>query len=111
MIEFFLHKELINRNINKAQLSTMTGIRRDTITDIVNGDIKRIPVDALDKICYALGCNLSDIMSFTDKEYLVTKRTGSIVYGPETRANCERYLEDNTSSAVANELQIKQVIH
>ncbi len=109
MIEFFLHKELIRRNICKTELAKMTGIRPDTITAIVNGDIKRVPIDALDKICYALGCELADIMRFTDKEYIIAKRNGGPVYGPETRSNCEQHLK-TLDNETADKLQIKQVI-
>ncbi len=110
MIEFFLHRELTRRNIRKTQFAKMIGVRPDTITAMYNGDIKRVHIDVLDKICYALGCELSDIMSFTDKEYVVVKRNGCPLYGPETRVSCEQYLKNLDDESV-NGIRIKQVFH
>ncbi len=108
MIEFLLDKELAKRNMPRIKLAEITGIRPDTITALCNGSIKRIPVSGLDKICYALGCDLSDIMSFTDKEYYVTTKSGRPKYGPDTYSNCEQYL-NNLDATSAKGLIIKQV--
>ncbi len=110
MIEFSLHKVLLKRDMNKTQLAEITGIRRDTITAIVNGDIKRIPVDALDKICYALNCQLSDIMSYTDQEWILAKPNGVVAFGPSDEQSCIlRYRKLIDEGAYPEELLIKKL--
>ncbi len=110
MIEFFLQQELTKRNMPKSELAKATGMRPDTIAAICNGDIKRLPVDGLDRICYTLGCQLSDIMRFTDKEYMVTTKAGHCKYGPATYTDCQQFL-NNLDGPATNELSIKQLVH
>ncbi len=68
MIQFRLHEELKKRNIRKTNFAHTTGIRPDTITAICYGNIKRVPVDILDKICQTLDCELSDIITYTRRK-------------------------------------------
>lgn len=61
MIKSKLKVLLAMRDMNQKQLSEITGVRPQTITNIVNNKIKQIPVDALDSICEALDCGVGDI--------------------------------------------------
>lgn len=61
MIKSKLKVLLAMHDMNQKQLSEITGVRPQTITNIVNNKIKQIPVDALDSICEALDCGVGDV--------------------------------------------------
>lgn len=64
MIKSKLKVLLAMHDMNQKQLSEVTGIRPQTITNIVNNKIKQIPVDALDAICEALDCEIGDVFEY-----------------------------------------------
>ncbi len=53
--------------MNKNRLSVLTGVKFDTIQKYYNGDVYRIDVDVLAKFCYALNCNVNDIVEYNKK--------------------------------------------
>lgn len=54
----------INNGITRNALSMATGIRYDVIDRYYKGQITRIDLENLAKICYALECKLSDIIDY-----------------------------------------------
>jgi len=52
---------LAEREINQKELAAMTGIQPMTINKLYNNNIVRVPLDAIDKICDALQCDISDL--------------------------------------------------
>ena len=65
-------KEIMEKkNINKNKLSVLTGIKFDTIQKYYNGEVYRIDVDVLTKFCYALDCEVQDIV-----EYISSSKQG-----------------------------------
>ena len=58
-----LWKLLIDKDIKKKDLSSMTGISPATITKM--GKNRHITTEVLLKICTALECNIGDIMEIT----------------------------------------------
>ena len=61
MLKSKLKVLLAMHDMNKKQLAELTGVRPQTITNIVNNKIKQIPVEALDSICEVLNCDVCDV--------------------------------------------------
>ena len=53
-IEFTLMQTLKDVNLTRSQLSEMTGIRKNTISDICAGRTARIHTDVIERILVAL---------------------------------------------------------
>ena len=68
MIRFTVKSMLARRNMTQKQLAEITGIRPPTISAICLGTAKHIPVDVLDKLCTALDCQPSDLLSHAKEE-------------------------------------------
>ena len=61
MLKSKLKVLLAMHDMNQKQLAERTGVRPQTITNIVNNKIKQIPVEALDSICEVLNCDVCDV--------------------------------------------------
>jgi len=53
--------------MTQKDLAKMTGIAPNTISKICRGDIKQIPIDALDIMCEVFQCQPSDIFQHYKK--------------------------------------------
>lgn len=65
MIKLNLQQLLSQRNISQKQLSEATGIRPATISLYCNNNFKQISMSHIDKICYVLNCNPTDIFYYS----------------------------------------------
>lgn len=63
MIKCRLRVLLAEREMNQKDLSEKTGIQPMTINKMYNNNIVRVPLDAIDKICEALQCEISDLFN------------------------------------------------
>jgi len=54
------------RRIKIADLARATGLNRNTITLLYYDNAKRIDLDALEKICRFLECDISDLLEIVD---------------------------------------------
>lgn len=80
MIRILLSARLGERRLTQADLSRMTGIRPNTISELYNEIATRVSLDHLDLICEALGCKLTDLIVRTpNNESRVRTRTGSLI--------------------------------
>lgn len=68
MLKSRLKVLLAEHDMTQSKLSEITGIRPGTITNIVNNQIKQIPVDAVCKICDTLNCDIGDIFKYIPDE-------------------------------------------
>ncbi len=64
MLKSRLKVLLAEHDMTQSKLSELTGIRPGTITNIVNNNIKQIPVEAVCKICDLLQCDIGDIWHY-----------------------------------------------
>lgn len=64
MIIFKLETILKERKLSKNRLSTMSGVRFDTIQRFCKGDLSRIDLDILCRLCSALECEIQDIIEY-----------------------------------------------
>ncbi|MBE0337731.1 helix-turn-helix domain-containing protein [Paenibacillus sp. 23TSA30-6] len=69
MFEFRLAQALEQVDLNMNKLAVLADVRPNTINDLVNGKAKRIELETLDKILYAL--NQASIMKNAGKYFLV----------------------------------------
>lgn len=63
-IEMKLKNYLDRHEITRNSLSVATGIRYDVIDRYYKGAVTRVDLETLAKICYALECELSDIINY-----------------------------------------------
>lgn len=57
-----LWKKLIDKSMNKKDLTTQLGISSATIAKMGKGE--SVSIDVLQRICEYLECNIGDVMSF-----------------------------------------------
>ena len=63
-IKFKLKEILDRENISKNHLSVTSGVRFDTIQRYVKGDIVRVDLDIICRLCKALNRNIEDIIEY-----------------------------------------------
>lgn len=73
MIKIKLSELLGKRRMTQQQLSQLTGIRPNTISDIYNEICSRLSIDHLDRICEALECDISELIEYIPNKI---KKTG-----------------------------------
>ncbi len=66
MIKIKLKKLLADRGMTQSELAALTGIRPSTICDICNNTCTFLKLENIDKICLALGCEISELISLSD---------------------------------------------
>ncbi len=62
-----LDKYLKSHNISRSSLARQGELRYDTILSYCRGDVTRLDIDTLAKICSTLDCDISDIIEFKRK--------------------------------------------
>lgn len=83
MIRIKLSTKLGELRWSQADLSRATGIRPNTICELYNECGKSIGIEALDRICEALHCDVAELIEFTpNAERKTVSRTG---YKPRTK--------------------------
>ena len=63
-ISFAFGKVMDEKQINRNQLAKRAGIRFEVANRFYNGDIERLDIDVLAKICFVLDCDVADVISF-----------------------------------------------
>lgn len=63
-IVFTIDKVLKKRNMKPYRLSVLTGINWGIVKKYIRGDLYRVDLDLLSKMCYALDCSLSDLIHY-----------------------------------------------
>jgi DNA-binding Xre family transcriptional regulator len=96
------------RGIGKGALSRMTGISRDTITNIYSGDTQEVSFEKVFKICVALGVPMIAIeklmvtdvdVDFADKIVMYDTASGEVL--PATEVDIKDMPVPDTVVAVA----------
>lgn len=69
--------ELMGREkMTRKKLSELTGIRPNTIGDLYKEEIRKIDIQALDKICSVFQCDISDVLEY--RYDIMVKRTENL---------------------------------
>ncbi len=76
MIRILLSARLGELRWTQADLARKTGIRPNTISELYHEVAERVSFEQLDKICDALGCNLTDLIVRVPDESGTKESTG-----------------------------------
>lgn len=63
-ITFHVKKIMDAKNMTRSKLSKLANIRFEVADKWYNGNIERMDIDVLTRICYVLDCSVSDLMSY-----------------------------------------------
>jgi len=63
-IIFSFNKVMDKKQINRNQLATRAGIRFEVADRFYNGNIERMDMDVLARICFVLDCDVADVIIF-----------------------------------------------
>ncbi len=63
-IKFKLKGILEKEKMSKNHLSVISGVRFDTIQRYIKGDIVKVDLDIICRLCKALNCNIEDIIEY-----------------------------------------------
>lgn len=66
MVKLTLDKYLDAQGITRYALAQKTGIRYAIVDNYYKNKVVRYDSDVLDRICRALGCNISDIVTYEE---------------------------------------------
>ncbi|MEG0273381.1 MAG: helix-turn-helix transcriptional regulator [Hydrogenoanaerobacterium sp.] len=64
-ISFHIKDILDSRNLTRSALAKLADVRFEVADKWYNGNIERMDIDVLTRICYVLDCNISDLMSYS----------------------------------------------
>lgn len=76
MIRIMLSTLLGERRLSQAELSRMTGVRQMTINDLYHEFCERVTLDHLDRICEALDCDISELITRVPNKIPLSERIG-----------------------------------
>lgn len=60
-VRVYLKDERKRQGLSQSQLSTMSGVRKATISEIENGHAKSVSFDVLDRLARALGVHAATL--------------------------------------------------
>lgn len=63
-IKFKLKKILEEKNLSKNRLSVISGVRFDTIQRLCKGNLSRIDLEILCRLCKSLDCSIEDLIEY-----------------------------------------------
>ncbi len=67
MIKCHLSTLMGQHKMKIADVSRKTDLNRSTVTAMYNEDVKRIDVEAVDKLCQLFNCQVSDIFEYIEE--------------------------------------------
>ena len=67
-ILFSFDKVMDSKKINRNQLANRAGIRFEVANRFYNGNIERLDIDVLARICFVLDCAVADVISYAKNE-------------------------------------------
>ena len=62
--------ELMFRNgkVKVPKVVEMTGLNRNTLYALERGEVRRIDVETLEKLCVAFNCSVGDILEYVEEK-------------------------------------------
>lgn len=57
-----------NGNMKVPELVELSGLNKNTLYSFYKGDIKRVDMETLDKLCAALNCEIGDLLEHVKEE-------------------------------------------
>lgn len=59
-----VNRLLKQRHIKPYKLSTLTGVRYDVLKKYIDGNLYRIDLDIIARICFALNCSIDELLKY-----------------------------------------------
>ena len=66
-IRIHLGRLLGERKMKMAELSRLTGINKNALSELYYEKVKAVRFETLDKICRALGCKIEDLLEYQEE--------------------------------------------
>ena len=63
-ISFHVKEIMDSKNMKRSKLSKLANVRFEVADKWYNGNIERMDIDVLTRICFVLDCDISDLMTF-----------------------------------------------
>lgn len=63
-IKFKLDKLIKEKNLTRNKLSVLSHVRNDTIKKMIDGDMTRIDLDVVCRLCKTLECSIDDLIEY-----------------------------------------------
>lgn len=67
-IEIKLDQLIKERKISKNKVANLAQMQRTQLTNYCRGNIQRVDLAILSRLCYALNCSVSDILEYVPNE-------------------------------------------
>ena len=67
-IVFSFGKVMDDKKINRYQLAKRAGIRFEVADRFYNGEIERLDMDVLARVCFVLGCEVGDVVRYESQQ-------------------------------------------
>lgn len=64
-ISFHVKEVMDAQNMTRSKLSKLANVRFEVADKWYSGNIERMDIDVLTRICYVLNCNITDLMSYS----------------------------------------------
>lgn len=64
-ISFHIKEIMDEKNLTRSALVRLADVRFEVADKWYNGNIERMDVDVLTRICFVLDCDISDLMSYS----------------------------------------------
>lgn len=64
-ISFHVKEVMDAQNMTRSKLSNLANVRFEVADKWYSGNIERMDIDVLTRICYVLNCNITDLMSYS----------------------------------------------
>lgn len=68
MIQIKLSELMGKKKMTRKYLSELIGVRPNTIGDYYKGDVKKVDLSILDKMCVVFNCEINDILEYIPEE-------------------------------------------
>jgi len=68
-IVFSFGKVMDEKQINRNQLANRAGIRFEVADRFYYGNIERLDIDVLARVCFVLDCKVADVITFIKQDY------------------------------------------
>lgn len=63
-IKFKLNNLIIKRGLSKNKLSVISGVRFDTIQRLCSGNLSRLDLEILCRLCKSLNCSIDELIEY-----------------------------------------------
>ena len=64
-ISFHIKEIMDEKNLTRSALARLADVRFEVADKWYNGNIERMDVDVLTRICFVLDCDISDLMTYS----------------------------------------------